>query len=264
MARREAKEWSSSTATPPGVSRLARPVRSPHGTLTHVKEAHYEPRVDAITSKPATRAPIADRLWEASRAEFGLRGYHGARVQGIARRAGCNVALLYRHWASKQALYAEVLRSIWAGILGEVVQLVDGDRGAPAVVSAYLDAHLRDPVGAQILLRELLDGGPFLNALLAAEPALLEPLRRAAQALADEVAPDAPALRPGLDPTLAVLAIGGMAALLASAGGATQPFFSAPVSPESLRPHLYDLLLHGVLGGPARQPAPASAPAPAR
>ena len=60
---------------------------------------------------------IAERLWDAARTEFSLRGYHGARVQGIARRAGCNVALLYRHWASKSALYSEVLRSIWRSIL---------------------------------------------------------------------------------------------------------------------------------------------------
>src|SRR6516164_9332438 len=88
----------------------------------------------AAKTPPGVKPSIAERLWDAARTEFSLRGYHGARVQGIARRAGCNVALLYRHWASKSALYSEVLRSIWRSILGEVVQLMEQGRGAPAVV----------------------------------------------------------------------------------------------------------------------------------
>jgi TetR/AcrR family transcriptional regulator len=224
--------------------------------LTTIRPAHYERAVDgSAAANPGVRPSIAERLWDASRTEFSLRGYHGARVQGIARRAGCNVALLYRHWASKKALYTEVLRSIWQSILGEVVQLMEQGRGAPAVVGAYLDANLRDPLGAQILIREFLDGSPFLNPLFAAEPELVEPVRRAVRALTD-AAPEAPTLRPGLDPTLAVLTIGGLAALIASAHEASQPFVPAPVPTDVWRRHVYDLLLHGVLGCPEATATP--------
>ena len=194
------------------------------------------------------RPGIAERLWEASRAEFSVRGYHGARVQGIARRAGCNVALLYRHWASKKALYLEVLRNVWQGISTEVVALMEQGRGAPAVVGAYLDAHLRDPVGAQILIREFLDGGPFFSQIVAAEPTLVEPVQRAARTIASTEASEV--LRPGLDATLAVLSIGGLAALVASAHEAARPFFDQPIPADAWRRHLYDLLLHGVLACP--------------
>jgi TetR/AcrR family transcriptional regulator len=199
--------------------------------------------------QPTLRPGIAERLWEASRIEFSLRGYHGARVQGIARRAGCNVALLYRHWSSKQGLYLDVLRAMWQGMLHEVVALVETGRGAPAVVGAYLDANMRDAVGAQILIREFLDGGPFLSQILAAEPALVEPLRRVAGALA-ESGPDGQVFRAGVDPMLAVLSIGGLAALVASAHDATGPFFPEPIAPEAWRKHLYDLLLHGIISCP--------------
>jgi TetR/AcrR family transcriptional regulator len=214
--------------------------------------------VDASISKvihreAGVRPAIAERLWEAARAEFSLRGYHGARVQGIARRAGCNVALLYRHWASKKALYLELLRSTWLGLLGNVIELAERGRGAPAVVGAYLDAHLRDPVAAQIVIRELLDGGPFLNQLLEAEPQLVDPLRQAARALAEPQSGDGAVLRGGLDPTLAVLTIGGLAALFASAHETTQPFLTTSVtSPEDWRRHLYDMLLHGILACPPK------------
>ena len=202
---------------------------------------------------PLPRPGIAERLWDASRIEFSVRGYHGARVQGIARRAGCNVALLYRHWASKKALYLDVLRKVWQGISSEVVALMEQGRGAPAVVGAYLDAHLRDPIGAQILIREFLDGGPFFSQLVSSEPGLVEPVARAARTIASTDASEV--LRPGLDATMAVLSIGGLAALVASAHEAARPFFDQPIPADAWRRHLYDLLLHGVLACPERPQA---------
>ncbi len=197
------------------------------------------------------------KLWAAARTEFSLRGYHGARVQGIARRAGCNVALLYRHWSSKKGLYLEVLKSVWTGKSSAVQALLENGSGAQGVVAAYLDALLADPEGAQILVREYLDGGPFLAQLVAAEPTLTEPLRRAVAAL---VSGSAGALRPGLDPLLAALTIGGLAALVASAQEAARPFLERPVGLEAWRQHLYDLLLHGLLR-PDAADAPLHVPA---
>jgi TetR/AcrR family transcriptional regulator len=202
----------------------------------------------AAAAKPnvAVRPGIAERLWDAARVEFSLRGYHGARVQGIARRAGCNVALLYRHWASKKALYLDVLRTIWLATSQHIALCMEkGPGGAESVVGAYIDAMFHDPVGAQIFVREYLDGAPFLQQLVAAEPALTERVRVAARALA--AADPAHRARPGLDPTLAVLTTGGMAAFCASSHESSRLFLETPVAPEALRAHLYDLLLNGML-----------------
>jgi TetR/AcrR family transcriptional regulator len=207
--------------------------------------------ISAVGRKDGARSGIAERLWDASRVEFSLRGYHGARVQGIARRAGCNVALLYRHWSSKKALYLDLLRSTWQSSASEVVALIEQGTGAPAVVGAYLDALMRDAVGAQILIREFLDGGPFLSQLVQAEPALVDSVRRAARAMAAPGVSEALALRPGLDPTLAVLTISGLAALVASVHEATRLLTEVPVPAEAWRQHLYEMLLHGVLACPA-------------
>jgi TetR/AcrR family transcriptional regulator len=198
-------------------------------------------------SLPTGRHGIAERLWQASRVEFSQRGYHGARVQGIARRAGCNVALLYRHWTSKKALYLDLLRSVWQDILGEVLALMQQSQGARAVVGAYLEANLRDPVGAQILIREVLDGAPFLSQLVAVDPGLAEPVQRAARALASQEGAASAVLRPGPDAVMSVLSIAGLAALVASAHEASRPFLPEPISPDAWRQHVYGLLLHGVL-----------------
>jgi AcrR family transcriptional regulator len=197
------------------------------------------------------RSGIAERIWEAARVEFSRRGYHGARVQGIARGAACNVALIYRHWSSKKALYLDILRSVWLGAAGEIAELVQSqpDRVGP-LVGAYLDAMMRDPMGSQILIREYLDGAPHLAQLTQSDPSLLDPVRRAAAAIAQ--ARDG---HGGIDPFLAVVTIGGLAALVASAQEAARPFVEAPLPPEVWRRHVQDLLLHGLVA-----PAPVSPP----
>jgi TetR/AcrR family transcriptional regulator len=188
---------------------------------------------------------IAARLWSAARTEFAARGYHGARVQGIARRATCNVALLYRHWASKRALYLEILRSIWVGNAQTMAKLTEDRGGAVAVVSAYLEVRLADPEASQILIREYLDGGPFLRELLEKEPTLAGPMLQAAAALRGS---NGHALRPGVDPLMAVMTIGGLASLAASAKDATTPFFESQApTDEDWKRHLSDLLLNGLL-----------------
>jgi AcrR family transcriptional regulator len=192
------------------------------------------------------RSGIAERIWEAARCEFSKRGYHGARVQGIARGAACNVALIYRHWSSKKALYLDILRAVWLGAANEIAELVqNGPDGAEAVVGAYLDAMMKDQMGAQILIREYLDGSPHLASLAQTDPELLEPVRRAAAAVAL-----AGGVRAEIDPVLAVVTIGGLAALVASAQDAARPFTDRPLPPEVWRQHVHDLLLHGLAPSP--------------
>jgi AcrR family transcriptional regulator len=202
----------------------------------------------SVSTPESVHAPakgIAVRLWAAARAEFSLRGYHGARVQGIARRAGCNVALLYRHWTSKKALYLEVLKSVWTGKSEAVASLLAQGAGAPGAVDSFLDAFLSDAEGAQILVREYLDGGPFLALLVESDAGLVEPVRQAVRALVNG---NGGTLRPGLDPLMAAFTMGGLAALAASAQEAARPFFAEPVSAEAWRRHLTDVLARGLLG----------------
>jgi len=186
------------------------------------------------------RQGIADRIWEAARSEFSKRGYHGARVQGIARGASCNVALMYRHWVSKRALYLDILRSVWLSSANEIARLVeDGAMDPDAVVAAYLDAMMADPAGAQILIREYLDGAPHLSQLAASDPSILEPLRRTAAALPVRAAG-------AIDPILTVVTVGGLAALVASTREAARPFLAEPLQPETWRRSVLDLLVHGL------------------
>src|SRR3954471_8702056 len=62
--------------------------------------------------RPARVSP--DRILGAAAAEFAERGYAGARVDRIARRARVNKAMLYYHFGSKQSLYLALLRKTFA------------------------------------------------------------------------------------------------------------------------------------------------------
>jgi AcrR family transcriptional regulator len=48
-------------------------------------------------------------ILDAARAVFARHGFHGAGTAEIARCAGCSEPMLYKHFASKQALFAAVL-----------------------------------------------------------------------------------------------------------------------------------------------------------
>jgi len=196
-------------------------------------------------ARPHEGSGIAARLWTAAITEFSTRGYHGARVQGIARRAGCNVALLYRHWASKRALYLEILKFVWLRNAQQISSALQERGGASGVVAAYMETRLSDPEASQILMREYLDGGPFLAELVAQDPSMGAPMRAAVATLRSG---NGHAMRPGLDPAMAVATIGGLAALAASARDAARPFLSEPIpTSDDWKRFLSDLLLHGLL-----------------
>ncbi|MCX5732074.1 MAG: TetR/AcrR family transcriptional regulator [Deltaproteobacteria bacterium] len=196
------------------------------------------------TTGVAPGGRIASRLWIAARTEFSSRGYHGARVQGIAKRAGCNVALLYRHWASKRALYVEILKSIWQEGSQEIASQLETTGGARGVVTAYLETRMKDPEASQIVIRELLDGGPFLREIMIADPAIALPMKRVTEVLRQG---NGHQLRAGVDPEMAALTVAGLAALIGAAHESARPFFeSGAPSSESWKSHVADLLLHGL------------------
>jgi hypothetical protein len=49
-----------------------------------------------------------------------------------------------------------------------------------------------------------------------------------------------------LDPVVAVVTVGGLAALVASTREAARPFVPEPIQPDAWRRHVLDLLVHGL------------------
>jgi AcrR family transcriptional regulator len=85
-------------------------------------------------------------LLAAARAEFARHGFHGAGTAAIARAAGCSEAILYRHFRSKRALLAEVLRAEIAGRIADDRAMAPppGVAPGPGALPGVLDARLAD------------------------------------------------------------------------------------------------------------------------
>src|SRR5215831_2309840 len=77
-------------------------------------------------ARPAKVSP--DRILAAAAAEFAARGYAGARVDRIARRARVNKAMLYYHFGSKQTIYRTLLRQVFAGAAAKLIAIAETDR----------------------------------------------------------------------------------------------------------------------------------------
>jgi TetR/AcrR family transcriptional regulator len=74
--------------------------------------------VETLVTPRATRnaAATAERILQAAIKEFAEHGYMGARIDGIAKRAGANIRMLYHYFGSKEELYLHVLENVFAGI----------------------------------------------------------------------------------------------------------------------------------------------------
>jgi TetR/AcrR family transcriptional regulator len=115
--------------------------------------------------RPATVSP--ERILAAAGVEFAARGYGGARVDRIARRARVNKAMLYYHFGSKQALYRELLRSTFAQLAGRLRAVAASDL-PPAdmldrAIETIAELAREKAFFPSIMLREIAEGGVHLD-----------------------------------------------------------------------------------------------------
>jgi len=90
------------------------------------------------------------KIMEAARDEFAARGFAGARIESIARRAGIAKQLLYHYFASKEALFEETLRSKYE----QHRAAIGDDEGPGALFVRQFRAACRDPVWMRFLTWE--------------------------------------------------------------------------------------------------------------
>src|SRR5512136_1493812 len=79
-----------------------------------------------VTEAVARGSEVRQRILEAAAEVFAERGFGGAGVDEIARRAGVNKAMLYYHVGDKAALFAEVVNSNVEGIRQAVTSALGG------------------------------------------------------------------------------------------------------------------------------------------
>lgn len=110
---------------------------------------------------------LREHLLSVARGAFAEFGYSGASMNEIASRAGIRKPSLFHHFATKKALYVEAVGAALAPLGGLVAEAAGGGGGflerldlLGGLVVDHLGAH---PETARLLVREVLDRGPFLS-----------------------------------------------------------------------------------------------------
>jgi TetR/AcrR family transcriptional regulator len=116
-------------------------------------------------ARPARVSP--DRILAAAALEFAERGFGGARVDRIARRARVNKAMLYYHFRSKQELYRALIRQTFSEA-AERVRAIAAEAASPAdklnrVVAGMAEFIRSREYFSAIWLREVAEGGAHLD-----------------------------------------------------------------------------------------------------
>jgi len=114
------------------------------------------------------------RILDAASRDFAEKGFSGARVDEIARRAGVNKAMLYYHVGNKQVLYSAILKRNFDRLdevlFGAVIAEGSTRDRLRAIIAGVARALRANPDHPRIVLREFASGGTNL------EPEVLERL----------------------------------------------------------------------------------------
>lgn len=147
------------------------------------------------TKKPLSRAEReADRrrvILRAAVEVFSRKGYHGCRIQDVAKEAGVAYGLVYHYFKNKDELLESVFASGWQHFLGRVQAEIATDQHVVArvrgVVHVAFEAYRRDPRGVKVLILEVgrspaggavNRGGAFSAIIVAATQMFIEAQRR--------------------------------------------------------------------------------------
>ena len=102
------------------------------------------------------------RIFNAARKTFADKGFAGARMDEIARRARVNKATIYYHIGDKRTLYEAILKEIFSGVADRLAQNDNAERSAEERLRRFVRtlAHLIDQNTdlAAIMLREQASG----------------------------------------------------------------------------------------------------------
>ena len=122
-------------------------------------------------------------ILDAAQREFAEKGFHGARMQTIANRAGANKALLHYYFRTKEQLYLRALEPIGnafrEAVEPRVKALRPGDlRGLARILATFAVTEGRRAPHSRILITELSTGGTHLPKLGSVFTQSLEGLQR--------------------------------------------------------------------------------------
>lgn len=128
----------------------------------------------ATNPPPATRprahhdaTATREALFEAATELFAERGFDGAKVEAIARRAGINKAMISYHFGGKKGLYTAIIEATIEAFRERFAAVVDETQPAAERLWRFVDAFAavatRRPGFPPMMIREVISGGRNLD-----------------------------------------------------------------------------------------------------
>jgi AcrR family transcriptional regulator len=119
----------------------------------------------ASTSRKRTSASPEERrsaILAAALEEFTARGYEGARLDDVAKRAGVAKGTIYLYFSDKETLFQDLVRSLVHPVLGTLDKMAGVDIPARMLVEGLLGTFVREVYGTRRkdLIRLILTEGP--------------------------------------------------------------------------------------------------------
>ena len=103
------------------------------------------------------------KIMDAAKSVFAEVGFSGARVDEIAKRAKVNKAMIYYRIGDKEALYGQVLHSIFSDLASRLTARLREDHSPEEKLRAYIRELVstveQHPYMPPIMMRELASGG---------------------------------------------------------------------------------------------------------
>jgi AcrR family transcriptional regulator len=102
-------------------------------------------------SGPERRAAVVETACRV----FAKRSYHGSTTAEIARETGVTEPVLYRHFASKRALYLACLDTVWEQVRALWESTLEGEEDPASWLKAIGRAYLEARAAAKVVLVDL-------------------------------------------------------------------------------------------------------------
>lgn len=100
-----------------------------------------------------------DKILDAAKEEFILKGFDGARMQQIAERAGINKALLHYYFRSKENLFKAIFKSVFENFFPKVIKTFQSEISffdkLKFLIDNYIDVLSKNPFLPAFILHEI-------------------------------------------------------------------------------------------------------------
>lgn len=118
------------------------------------------------SSRSAARAETERAILEAAETVFAEHGYRGATTGMIAARAGIPKANLHYYFATKEALYRQVVENIftiWLDAANSFDDCEDPEEALTRYITTKMDISRQHPMGSKVWANEILHRAPVIQ-----------------------------------------------------------------------------------------------------